>query len=315
MSNKQPNSGEDKLTKGQLKLCYVIVGFILWQLFVVAPFAIFFANEKDGIDTTLRAIIGLGGYGVFIHWLLLSPKGPGLDGFHRFLSKTIAPIRALPEPTRIKLVLPFFAASVVLILATIGWLTFSDEASQKRSLYQSWDRMTELQWFYNENSIDLFVYSETLDTLYRAHIPDQGDHPAAGVHIRYQGDLKKVTGSEFDQILRSDIKHARVGDLDKITGDPELGVYETGLTTFSFVAYHGAFGVTGHGVMEILMMITMLIFVMTFLITVRIRSYYLAGAAVLFSALGSMPSLTGNAQSDMQQPNQLQALTIEDRSN
>ncbi len=291
------NQQKDSLGEGDIKLLYSVPIFIAWQMLVTGTVSDPLSAALGLSEVLARFIVGFVAFGGFIYWLWFSEKGPGLEGVNRALVWIFAPIIRIPEPIRFKALVPVFVVACLALITTIGWLISSDEASHKRALYNSWDRVSDIQWFYGDDDIDLYIYSETLDTIYGDRVPEDGDNPRAGVHIQYSSEFLQATETDLDDLLHHDIPQARVGDLEDVKGTSELGVYETRMTPYSFISYHGVFGITGHGVMEFSMMTLFLFVAIVFLVgNDKARSKHLLIFSVAFIVLSVAPLMMSNVE-------------------
>lgn len=283
----EPNKKDAAFGDGDIMFWYSVVLFIAWQQLINHPLSPVLASVLPIPEAVTHFFVGVVLFGGFIYWLWFSKTGPGLNGVHAFLRMLLSPIFRIPDHIRFKALVPVLAVSVFSMLFTIGWLALSDEASYKRDLYSSWDRQSDIQWVYGEDGIDLYVYSETLDTIYGKHVPEDGDSPRAGVHVRYSSELLGTIDSDFGKTLKSDISHAQIGNLSGLLGRGEIGVYETKMNPYSFIRYHGVFGITGHGFLEIILMTTALMMGLIFFFTTpKVKSHQLliaVAACTVFS--------------------------------
>lgn len=311
MEKNLPAKQSNALSEGDIQFIVSIPVFMLWQVLVTSPVATLLFDGDSAAAMFMRFLVGIVGGAAFCYWLLFSEKGPGLKGIKKLATVVFKPVIQMPERDRLRVMIPVYAIALMYMVFTAGWLLVSDEASQKRALYNSWDRVSDIQWFHHDHYIDLYVYSETLDTLFESHVPKDVETAAAGVHIRYSSELMNLVGDDFYKMIRGDIAQARVGKIEGVTGEAEVGVFETRMTPFSFVSYHGMFGITGHGFLEIIMMSILMVISGVHIVAGKARSYTLLGFSVAFMWIASMPSIMSNME---KMPEEIAVIAVEEKA-
>jgi hypothetical protein len=83
------------------------------------------------------------------------------------------------------------------------------------------------------------------------------------------------------------------------------------MTPFSFVSYHGMFGITGHGFLEIIMMSILAVISGVHIVAGKARSYTLLGFSVAFIWIASMPSIMSNME---KMPEEIAVIAVEDKA-
>lgn len=304
MNNHVNSSNDDEFGELEQKFVAAIVCFMLW-MFTAVAFGITFLEGDSGLFKALRGLLILSGFG-FSYWMIYAKRGPGLNRCVAMARTAVSPFTRLPEKKRMALVLPVFSMAVVYTVFTAVWLIISDEAAQKRALFNTYDGISDVQWFHHGDSIDLYVYSETLDTLYEDALTSNEKKEAnlsVGVRIRYDNDLMQLSRSEFATTIHEDIAAARTGKLNQAHGKAEFGVHDVSRNPYQVIVFHGAFGISGYGFPEILLMLTAAFGATALGLSVYYRSYYLLGMSALLLALAMGPHIT---TPDIQQPQVLE---------
>lgn len=283
---------ESNDTEDSIKFITAIGLFFGWLFLFFTPIA-FLIGEFKGAALVRALLLGSG---VALSWFLIySQSGPGLEGVKRTATLFFSPILNMPERYRLVIMLPVFVVALSYFLFTLTWLISSDEASQKRALFASYDRATTIQWFHHGDTVDIYVYGETLSTIHDKAVGNVQKDEMVGVKITYRGDAMIKSGRDFSSMLRHDIAMARVGKTDSISGDSILGVFKTEMKPFDFVKYHGAMGITGHGSLELIVMVIYLMFGAA-LLAIKgkrlIRSGKVLFASAVLFVLGSSPHIS-----------------------
>lgn len=284
MSEKTHPSSEEALSSvdNSYLPAYIVLGFIPWMLLVSWPISgLFFDSDPPTLVRTALLI----GYGPFCYWLYFAKAAPGIPGVNKALlaaaSFIYSTISAIPERIRFFIMLPVFAIAALGLIHHVLYLIASDEASQKRALYATYDRNATVQWFHSGDRIDVFVFSPTIN---RQFTPETtSDHGEVGVHLLYDGELMDLRGDSFRTTLTDDLQTAKAGGTDTIAKSI-VGVYDADLTPLGGVMYYGAFGVTGVGFMEILICASTLLIVIVSLYArpATRTSGFLLGTSLLF---------------------------------
>jgi len=304
---KLPNDGG--FSENDKKLMAAGACFVFW-LFAAVALGLPFLEGDSGLFVALRALLIFSGFG-FAYWMIYAKRGPGLDGIMALAKALARPFTRMPETKRRRAVVPVFALAILYIGYTAVWLMVSDEAAQKRALFNTYDGISDVQWFHHGDSIDLYVYSETLDTLYEDALTNNGDKEAdlsAGVHIRYSDEIMQLDSSEFASTVREDIIAARTGKLDQIHGKADIGVHEVDRSPIKTIAFHGAFGITGHGFLEILVMCAVTITTLAMAFSRGYHSYHMVAMSVLLLVLASSPDALN---SDMPEPQIVEVISAD----
>lgn len=226
-----------------------------------------------------------------VYWLVYSKSGPGVDKLIEIGKAALQPIANIPEKKRFVFLLPFFTVALLYCLSSISWVVFSDEASQKRDLFNVRDTTSTMKWFHNGDSIDIYTFSETLNTLYEDKLPPTPSDLVVGVKIRYQDDLAKLTGKEFQNMVVNDYRQIRAGKIYNVSGDAQIGTYKKDWHELSFMHFNGAFGMNGHDPFTMLVILLSLFFFLIYFLTKKVTSPILLAATVFLSIFGAMPSV------------------------
>lgn len=282
------------MTRDKIRLVFAFVIFLLWMLFVITP--IQFAIKPEGSQHVLM-LLTLMAFGVGCsYWLLYSKNGPGLDGLAAGCKHLLKPIIEMPENKRMFAVAPIFGASVFALLFSIAWLCVSDEASQKRTLYGTYERGSSIQWFHHGMKVDIYVSSESLAKIYKERAEQHLDDTFVGAKLTYSGQLMGLTGSKFQDMIHNDLVKARSGNILDVTGHAEIGLYKKKITTFDSVNFHGAFGLTGFGTIEIIIMMSSIGLSISSALSSKSKSITLFGWSLVLLFLASTPWAMGSLE-------------------
>lgn len=261
---------------------YILFGFLPWLLLISWPISELFF---DGNPPTLIRVALLSGYGFFCYWLYFSKAAPGIAGVNTAIvtvaSFICAIVSAIPERIRFLIMLPVFVIAALGLIHHLVYLVASDEASQKRALYATYDRNATVQWFHSGDRIDVYVFSPTIDRQYTPKTT--ADDGEVGIHLLYDGALMDLRSNAFQTMLTDDLRAAKAGRT-ATTAKSTVGVYDADLSPLGGVMYYGAFGVTGVGFMETLICLATLLIVLAslYLRPGTRSSGYLLGTSLLF---------------------------------
>lgn len=224
---------------------FTIFGFVVWLLLVALPLMLVF--KPDWVVVRLGIIVA---YVPVCRWLFFSKNGPGVEGVKAVLvtivSMIVSVVMAVPARIRFWLTASLFVAASLGMAAHLVHLVASDEVAQKRALYGSFEPNRDIKWFHSGDKIDVFVFSDYMDRTFEI---EQGE---VGVHLSYSQDDLKHSNDAFALILKADLRKAERGKTSTVA-DSEIAVYEANRSPLAGVSYHGAFGFTGVGLIEVIL--------------------------------------------------------------
>lgn len=245
------------------------------------------------IQFVWRGIVLLGIPGFMVYWCLGARRGPGVMGIHSIAKRSIDPLASLygrlDESDRVKVLLVPFSVTALALLYSVGWILLSDEAAEKHALTETFDSDRPVAWTHQGDSVDVLVYGSAAESL-------AGEvEGAPAVRLTYSRESLDQLGQPFEKVLHSDLGAASRGHLLSTTAESELVVTpeRPGLDA---IAYHGAFGVTGIGVMEAIIGMSLLVVGIAKVTISHPKSNTMAVLIVAFAIMSLAPAILDSSR-------------------
>lgn len=260
----------------ETKLMYML-GIYAASIFMVILVSSFVSSMMGDVTlpTAARSLLILACIfvpAVFSYRMVSSAHGVGIERVNAFLLMLSSPVTRLTEQTRLKITIPFFFLSYVVLMYTGVGSFLSEEMSQKRDLDHAFGNYSSA-WFHKDGAVDVYTFPETLSTLYSAKNKDPG--LKVGAHLHYSSSNIKSMDNFYD-VLIADSKLVSAGMTDETAAKAEIGLY----------VHQDMYSAGSHlnlASMANVIMMFLATFVMSIAIVNRsIKSYYL-----LYTALAS----------------------------
>lgn len=260
------------------RFIYSFIGFYALSILLGMPLL------KSGLlENLIIRCVFLVATGYTIYRLLWSKRGPGVEGIERIIGNLWSPIGRLDEHKKVRVAAPLYVVSVVLAVVYIG-LALGEKAGQMRALFATYEPDRTVMWVHSGDAIDVYVGSSLVTQASETNA-NKEYFPLA--HWQYK-TTETSDGVAFRSKLNRDLAYAEAGQLSLVSEPIDVKSYRNP-DVFSVVQYHGIFGFTGVGVLEVFMAISIVIVSGAILLMHEVNSKALAGWALmiaLYSGVG-----------------------------
>lgn len=202
-------------------------------------------------------------------------------------------IQRVPEPWRVKIMMPLAIVLLGVFIFKTYELAFSDVNKQKRILQDTWGQTAMVQWFHAGDEVRIYTYSRALDNDF-AHLGVMREEGRrVGVQLVF-GEQLLGNNDAFAKALLYDVQQGLMGEVGNTRATANLGIYDYHWTELHGKVARSARGMEGFGVINVMVRAILIMILVGALLILRrkITSAHLLGAVLVMGIF--MPREYGN---------------------